>query len=325
MIDSGMLTQAPKASANSSCNLEEYPPLNNQIIYQSLFSHMTDGFAYFKLLVDESGSPQDYVFLDMNKAYRRLAHLNDKAVLGKKGSEVFPNQKDEALDCIKTCAEVALTGRNITFEAHCSGFDKWVVVNAYCPEKGYFAMIIKEITRRKKAEQALQQSEKQYKKLANSITDPFFALDSSLKLVYWNKATEAFTGINAEKAVGKHFYEVFERDKNTRKVVRVYLDVMRTKKHRTLTDNLPKGDSNTVFEIQVYPTGNGISVLAKDITERRKLQTSLEDYAKRLEELVRIRTEKLKDAERLAAIGETAGMVGHDIRNPCKPSSANCI
>ena len=35
-----------------------------------------------------------------------------------------------------------------------------------------------------------------------------------------------------------------------------------------------------------------------------------------LEALVEERTGKLKNAERLAAIGETAGMVGHDIRNP---------
>ena len=35
-----------------------------------------------------------------------------------------------------------------------------------------------------------------------------------------------------------------------------------------------------------------------------------------METLVEQRTKQLKDAERLAAIGATAGMVGHDIRNP---------
>jgi signal transduction histidine kinase len=35
-----------------------------------------------------------------------------------------------------------------------------------------------------------------------------------------------------------------------------------------------------------------------------------------LEKLVEERTKQLKDSERLAAIGQTAGMVGHDIRNP---------
>ena len=35
-----------------------------------------------------------------------------------------------------------------------------------------------------------------------------------------------------------------------------------------------------------------------------------------LEELVKEKTEELTKAERLAGIGETAGMIGHDIRNP---------
>ena len=42
----------------------------------------------------------------------------------------------------------------------------------------------------------------------------------------------------------------------------------------------------------------------------------LEEYASQMEELANQRAEQLKDSERLAAIGQTAGMVGHDIRNP---------
>jgi signal transduction histidine kinase len=42
----------------------------------------------------------------------------------------------------------------------------------------------------------------------------------------------------------------------------------------------------------------------------------LEEYSSQMEELAEQRLEKLKDSERLAAVGATAGMVGHDIRNP---------
>lgn len=54
----------------------------------------------------------------------------------------------------------------------------------------------------------------------------------------------------------------------------------------------------------------------QDITERKQIEQKLEEYAKNLERLVDERTKQLKDAERLAAIGQTAGMIGHDIRNP---------
>ena len=60
-----------------------------------------------------------------------------------------------------------------------------------------------------------------------------------------------------------------------------------------------------------------------DITQRIELQAKLEEsairveeYANQMEELANKRADQLKDAERLAAIGATAGMVGHDIRNP---------
>ena len=54
----------------------------------------------------------------------------------------------------------------------------------------------------------------------------------------------------------------------------------------------------------------------QDITERKLTEQKLEQYAENLEQLVDERTKQLKDAERLAAIGQTAGMIGHDIRNP---------
>ena len=71
--------------------------------------------------------------------------------------------------------------------------------------------------------------------------------------------------------------------------------------------------------------GNIIAALevAIDITERKRLQNKLGEYSQRLEEIVQKRTDELKKtqaelvkSERLAAIGELAGMIGHDLRNP---------
>jgi signal transduction histidine kinase len=54
----------------------------------------------------------------------------------------------------------------------------------------------------------------------------------------------------------------------------------------------------------------------QEVTEKREMHAKLEEYSKHLEELVEEKTQELKEAERLVTIGETAGMVGHDIRNP---------
>ena len=62
-----------------------------------------------------------------------------------------------------------------------------------------------------------------------------------------------------------------------------------------------------------------------DTTERKKAQEKLKEYALNLEKLVEERTKQLKAAERLATIGTTAGMVGHDIRNPLQAITAMSI
>ncbi len=82
---------------------------------------------------------------------------------------------------------------------------------------------------------------------------------------------------------------------------------------------------------------NYANIYAIDITERKKAEldlkrrtkeledtqrkleenaVQLEEYSSQMEELAEQRASQLKDAERLATIGATAGMVGHDIRNP---------
>jgi two-component system CheB/CheR fusion protein len=59
-----------------------------------------------------------------------------------------------------------------------------------------------------------------------------------------------------------------------------------------------------------------ILITLENITEERQMKEELKKHAHNLEMLVEERTKKLKDAERLATIGQTAAMVGHDIRNP---------
>ena len=60
-----------------------------------------------------------------------------------------------------------------------------------------------------------------------------------------------------------------------------------------------------------------IALMNSQMLEKLKTdETLLKVHAEHLEQLVEERTKQLKDSERLAAIGATAGMVGHDIRNP---------
>jgi len=56
--------------------------------------------------------------------------------------------------------------------------------------------------------------------------------------------------------------------------------------------------------------------LIKDITDIKTTENQLREYTEKLEQAVNKRTQDLLEAERLAAAGRIASMVGHDLRGP---------
>ncbi len=61
---------------------------------------------------------------------------------------------------------------------------------------------------------------------------------------------------------------------------------------------------------------DGVVLTVTDITQAKIIEEDLVKNKKVLEMVVEDKTKQLQEAQRMAVIGQTAGMVGHDIRNP---------
>ncbi|MCJ7766861.1 PAS domain S-box protein [Candidatus Bathyarchaeota archaeon] len=135
-------------------------------------------------------------------------------------------------------------------------------------EKFAEEIILVDITERK-------QKENLYRELAESISDTFFAMDRNLRYTYWNKASENLTGIKAEDAIGKSIFEVFPDREDTRKSAAVYQRVLQTQQHETVINEFQLEGKGYFFEIDAYPTKEGVSVFVSDITERKHMEDEL--------------------------------------------------
>jgi len=120
-----------------------------------LFSHMTEGFAYHRIVLDEIGRPCDYVFLEVNEAFEKLLGIKAKDIIGKRVTQVLPGIEKDSSDWIGKYGKVALTGKPLHFESYSEALIKWYSVSAFSQSKGFFAVTFSDITERKKAEEAL--------------------------------------------------------------------------------------------------------------------------------------------------------------------------
>jgi PAS domain S-box-containing protein len=187
------------------------------------------------------------------------------------------------------------------------------------------------ITKRKKIEQALQESEEKFRAISNSLVDGIFLVDGQGRISYCNPSAERIFGYNMDEAIGKNGMTLFappgSRQKATHEGESLKNQLIGDSERAMETFGVRKDGLEIPIEVstaQIQFGGKNYGLhIVRDITEQKRLQKKLNDYSQHLKSMIEIRTMQLKDAndrllktERLAAIGELAGMVGHDLRNP---------
>jgi PAS domain S-box-containing protein len=178
--------------------------------------------------------------------------------------------------------------------------------------------------------EGISDTEGKYRTLWEKAGDGLVYLDWKGKVLDINKKVLELTGLKREEIVGKPFYKLGLVD---RKIVPKLLgrvkDTLRGKPTSGYQMTIRRKDG---FEKQIEVNASviriervhvGILAVVRDVTEQKRMEKMLEDYSERLVLEVEARTRELKEAnerllktERFAAIGELAGMVGHDLRNP---------
>lgn len=139
-----------------------------------------------------------------------------------------------------------------------------------------YQAIEQELLERQRAEEALRASETHYRELADSITDILFEMDQNLHYTHWNKASETLTGIQAKDAIGKSMQEIFGESEEQTRISQIYESVLKNRQPRTFETTLFLNGQKPSFEINAYPSTRGVSVVAKDVTDRKRSETIMQ-------------------------------------------------
>jgi PAS domain S-box-containing protein len=140
-------------------------------------------------------------------------------------------------------------------------------------------------------EEKLRQSEDRYRRLFEAGRDAVFVLDSSYRIVMVNHVVEQIAEVSRDRLLGVSLFALFQGFKQT-PFFRVYRDVMKSRVPATVSGVFAWPDqSSRWYEDDVYPFGDGLLCVSRDVTERIRM----EQLAKESEENFRMMAECTRD------------------------------
>ncbi|MGD9160896.1 MAG: PAS domain-containing protein [Desulfobacteraceae bacterium] len=151
--------------------------------YRLLFDKMLNIFALHEIICDETGTPVDYRYLELNPAFEGITGFKVKDFLGKTAIEVWPGV-DPLL--IEIYGKVALTGEPLSFEFFNEHTDQYFLITVYQPEELKFACVLQDITEQKHTEKELKENEHKLKKAHDELEQCVFERTGDLEKAYEN-------------------------------------------------------------------------------------------------------------------------------------------
>jgi PAS domain S-box-containing protein len=175
-----------------------------------------------------------------------------------------------------------------------------------------FKGISRDVTERKRAEEALRQSEEKYRTILEEMDEGYYEVDVAGSYTFLNDVVCAMLGYTRKELMGMN-YRIYTPEEDIRSVYKVYNEVYRTGKPRRWYPmvNIRKDGTRIFVENSILPIRNpegeinGFRGISRDVTERKRME----------EERLQME-QKAQLASRLASVGEMASGIAHEINNP---------
>ena len=257
--------------------------------YCDIFENMHEGVSIYKLMMDATGKIIDLQinYFNSKSVLNEAASL--KEAVGKSFIEIYG--EDIAAPYIQMANEVIKTGEGKTVELVFEPVNKYLLVTGFSTHDDLYVIVGMDITQRKKFEDALKESENEYRAIFENTGIAFIIMEEDMTISLMNSEAEKLMGYSKEEVEGKmKWTSVISTD---------YLEKMKEyhKKRRITPSSVP-----TTYEFQaITKEENKIDLLTTvsvipgtkrsiasflDITERKNYELALKGREEEFRTLV---------------------------------------
>jgi PAS domain S-box-containing protein len=164
-----------------------------------------------------------------------------------------------------------------------------------------FIGVVRDVTSRKKMESDIRSSEERLQAIVENAPDAIFIYDNEGNLIYGNRKAEELTGYSKIEFMGKN---VFDMGIITEEYIPLVVEKL--KQFRGIpggpqeVELINKTGRRILIEVTVFPIAkqgtSEVVGIARDVTERKRMEKELNEHRHHLENLIKERTAELKSA-----------------------------
>jgi len=261
----------------------------------------------------------DGTVVNWNLGAERLKGYKASEIVGENFSRFYSSQDRAAGAPGRNLAKAAEEGR---FEEEGWRYRKdgtrfWasVVIDRIVDPGGKlvgFAKITRDLTERQARDEALRNSEEQFRLLVKGVTDyALYMLDPGGNVVSWNSGAERIKGYAEEEILGQHFSRFYTEEERSTGEPQKNLEIARRVGSVEREGVRVRKDGSTFFAHVIIDALHnvdgeliGFAKVTRDITQRRATQRELETAR-----------EALFQSQKMEAIGQLTGGIAHDFNN----------
>ncbi len=227
-----------------------------------------------------------------NRAMEELTGLPAEDVLGQPALELFPHLREHGIDKLlaRALAGETVPSPDIHYRLPQNGRSGWVSAR-YGPHLDAAGRIqgviglVREITDRRRMEEALRASEARHRALAESVSDALLSIDEGSRIVFVNRAVEELFGYTPAELLGRDLTMLMPEALRSahREGLRSYVETGERRRPWEGVELVGLRRDGTEFPIEVsfgeFRTDEGRQFVGviRDLTDRRRATDALRE------------------------------------------------